>query len=151
MLDPFCIHFGYLGEVVEKTPQGTSKIHVLGPLGDPSGVPFSIKSGSFFNVRFHRLFYWFSAGFGVHFGRLLETKIQQKTTPERKRWFFENERLAYTRAQFWRVGGPNIRPKGVKKWIGKSAQFLIEKNIDNLPQKDLKRGPKWHQKASKKR
>ena len=82
---------------------------------------------------------------------LLESKIQQKTTPERKRWFFENERLAYTRAQFWRVEGPKIHPEGVKKGTKKSMHFLMKKNIEFWLQKDPKRAPKSVQKPSKKR
>ena len=150
MLDPFCIHFGYLGEVVEKTPQGTSKIHVLGPLGDPIWAPFFDKKWSFFQCKissiFLLIFCWILGPFWEAFGDQNSRKNDTRT----KKVIFRKWASRLHESSILEGRGTQIRPKGIKKWIGKSAQFLIEKNIENWPQKDIKRGSKWHQKASKK-
>ena len=134
-MSPCWTHFASILGTRERSwkrhPKEPPKFTFWDPLGTPSGLPFSIKSGPFFNVKFHRFFIDFLLDFGSILGGFWRPKFKKKRYQDEKGDFFENERLAYTRAQFWRVGGPKIRPKGVKNWIGKSAQFLIEKNIEN--------------------
>ena len=83
ILDRFCIHFGYLGEVVEKTPQGTSKIHVLGPLGDPIWAPFFDKKWSFFQCKISSIFLlnfcWILGPFWEAFGDQNSRKNDTRT------------------------------------------------------------------------
>ena len=68
--------------------------------------------------------------------------------------FYQNERLAYTRAQFSRFGGLKIHPTCHVKSFRKSMHFFIEKMRAKVSPRGSEEGPKippkGFQKESKK-
>ena len=60
-------------------------------------------------------FNWFVKPIWFHFGSLFSSFLLPKIGQNRKRRFYENELLVYTRCSFSRISAPKIHPKIEKK------------------------------------
>ena len=146
ILDPFWAHYGSILVSLGGSWEGGAKrprnISIWGSLWAPHGLHFSSKIGTFFNEKMHHFFHQLLMGFWLHFGRLLGSILHQKASLRRKMWFYQNGRLAYTRAPFSRVGGLKIHPKCHLKSIRKSMHFFIEKMSAKVSPRGSQQGPK---------
>ena len=142
ILDPFCIHFGYLGEVVEKTPQGTSKIHVLGPLGDPIWAPFFDKKWFFFQCKnssfFLLIFYWILGPFWEAFGDQNSRKNDTRT----EKVIFRRWASRLHESSILESRGAQNPSKRHQKMDWKISQFFDWKKHRKLTPKGSQKGAK---------
>ena len=105
----------------------------------PFGTPFFTKKYRFFQCKLQSLFWLIFKAFLGNFRNVFRVKKHSKSSPEWKMCFFENERLAYTRAHFSRFRSLKINVKYVKKAWWKMVDFLSVKLAQNQCQNDLKK------------
>jgi len=109
---------------VEKTPQGTSKIHVLGPRGDPIWAPFFHKKWSFFQCKISSIFFIdFLLDFGSILGGFWRPKFKKKRYQVEK-GDFSKMSVSYTRElNFGGSGDPKTIQKASKNGLENQPNF----------------------------
>ena len=87
-------------------------------------LPKASKNRSKIDLKDLRLFDLFFQPCWFHFGSLLSSFLLPKICQNRKRRFYENELLVYTRCSFSRISAPKIYPKIDEKNDRKMEHFF---------------------------
>ena len=114
-MGPFWTHFASILGTWERSwkrpPKGPPKFTFWDPLGTPSGLPFSIKSGPFFDVKFHRFFIDFLLDLGSILGGFWRPKFKKKRYQDEEGDF---SKISVSCTRELNFGGSGD-PKSVKK------------------------------------
>ena len=122
ILNPCWLHLAVLGGSRGGCPNCPPNSLILGPRWGPFGHQFHKKS-VFFDQKMHHLFDRSLIAFWIHFGILLGSILHEKTSLGRKRWFYQNGRFVYTRAQFFKVRASQKPSKKHPKMHWKKNNF----------------------------
>jgi len=86
--------------------------------------PKAFKNRSKIHEKDLWFFDWLFKPFWVYFGNLFSSLLLPKICQNRKRRFYENELLVYTRCSFSRISAPKIYPKIDEKNDRKMKHFF---------------------------